>query len=169
MGNWSGGRVTIAPSAELFDVPLEQPFGTIRAEAVRKISFRVLVDIGFQLRPVTLIIPDLLAARTNGKQAAQDLDAIDGLLQFRSTLTNPLLQKVARLLQVCFNLLPFGNFLFQLRDELPVLDLECQKGKSASIPTPGDIDHQNQEQPDHASHGDMELAAFANESDGQGQ
>ena len=70
----------IAPSAELFDVPLEQSFGAIRAEAVRKVSFRVLVDVSFQLRPIALVIPDLLAARTDGEQATQDLDPIDRLL-----------------------------------------------------------------------------------------
>ena len=169
MENWSSRRVTIAPSAELFDVPLEQPFGTIRAEAVRKISFRVLVDIGFQLRPVTLIIPDLLAARADGKQPTQDLDPIDRLLQFCSALANPLLQKIARLSKVLFNLLPFVNFRFQLRDELPVVDLECQKGKSASIPTPGDIDHQNQKQSHHAPHSDMDLSTFRKKSDHQRQ
>ena len=56
-GNWISRRMAIAPSAELFDVPLKQSFGAVRAEAVRKISFRVLVDIGFQLRPVSLLGP----------------------------------------------------------------------------------------------------------------
>jgi len=158
----------MAPSAELFDVPLEQPFGAIRAEAVRKISFRVLVDIGFQLRPVPLVIPDLLAARTDGKQAAQDLDAIDRMLQFRSALTNALFQKVTRLFQVLFNLLPFCDLGFQLCDEMPVADFQYQQRQSSPMPTPRDFDHQNEEQAHHAAHGDVEWAAFAKQPDHQG-
>ncbi len=47
IGSGVGRRLHLA---ELFDVALEQSFGAIRAEAVGKISFRVQVDIGFQLR-----------------------------------------------------------------------------------------------------------------------
>ena len=42
-----GEHTQAATSAELFDVTLKQSFGAIRTEAVREVSFRVLVDIGF--------------------------------------------------------------------------------------------------------------------------
>ena len=101
--------MAIVPSAELLDVPLEQSLRAIRAKPVRKVSFGVLMDVGLQLRPVALVIPDLLATRTDGKQSAQDLDAIDCLLQLRGALRNALLQQVARLLKVFFNPLPFSD------------------------------------------------------------
>ena len=47
-----------------------------------ELRVRVGDDVGFQLIPVPVVIADLLARRTDGQQAAQGLDVLQGDLQF---------------------------------------------------------------------------------------
>ena len=56
--------------------------GAFVAIAVRELCVRIFRDIGFQLGPVTLVIPDLFATATNGQQAAQRFNLRQRRLQF---------------------------------------------------------------------------------------
>ena len=45
-------------------------------------SLRMIPDVGFDLIPVSFIIPDFFAGGTDGQQAAQRLHFGEGFLQF---------------------------------------------------------------------------------------
>ena len=41
-----------------------------RANAVAEFGFRMIPDVGFDLIPISLVVPDFLARCTDGKEAA---------------------------------------------------------------------------------------------------
>jgi len=54
--------------------------GAVGAYAVREGGGRMLLNIHFDLLPIALVIPDLLAARTNRDEPPQGLDFVHGPL-----------------------------------------------------------------------------------------
>lgn len=73
------------------------------AYAVGEFRFGVSSDIYFHLLPVTRVVADLLAVRTDGQDAPQCLYLIECFLQFADELLVPLLGQLA-----------FFDFLFEL-------------------------------------------------------
>src|SRR5262245_33083267 len=112
--------------AKLLDVALKQSFSAIWTEPVSKVRFRVVMDVGFQLGPIPLVVPDFLAARTDGQKPAQDLDAVYRVLEFSGALGNTFFQKVACHFEVCFDLFPFRNLCLELAYETSIGNLKRQ-------------------------------------------
>jgi hypothetical protein len=72
------GRAALSLSHEI----RVEPPDAIRTNAVREIRLRVFAHIGFNLIPISVIVPDLLAGSTDRQEATQHLDFSHGLLQF---------------------------------------------------------------------------------------
>src|SRR5512135_3409174 len=53
----------------------------VRTDAMTKLRIGMFGDIPFDLVPVTLVITDFFAGRTNRQESAQSLYVIEGILQ----------------------------------------------------------------------------------------
>jgi hypothetical protein len=67
---------------EALQQPRVELLCALRADAVAETGFRMFTDIGFQLRPITLIVPDLMAVSAYGQDPPQIPDLLKGFLEF---------------------------------------------------------------------------------------
>ena len=68
---------------------------TIRTDAVTELGFRMFSDVRFHQLPVSPVIADLLARRADRNEPPEDLDFLEGLFQFLSSLFQFLLPSLA--------------------------------------------------------------------------
>src|SRR2546422_9551872 len=71
--------ITVAGPAS--SLPWEALVQAFRADQVREVRLGMALDVAFHRVPLTVLVPNLLTARTDWQDPPQDFDLLQGLLQ----------------------------------------------------------------------------------------